>query len=107
MIGGNIIAAIEVKTTDVNEIGEPISIWNTVDIISGFLDLMAGDSKYLTFSAKLQESTHVFICDYKHIDAKPSNSRMVINNKVYDILLIDDPMELHQHLEIFLKYTGE
>jgi hypothetical protein len=31
---------------------------------------------------------------------------MVINDKVYDIMVIDDPMELHEQLEIYLKYTG-
>jgi len=32
--------------------------------------------------------------------------RMLINDEVYDVLYIDDPMNLHQHLEIFLKYIG-
>ena len=30
----------------------------------------------------------------------------VIGGKVYDVLLIDDPMELHKQLEISLKFTG-
>ena len=36
------------------------------------------------------------------------NSRMTINGKVYDILLIDNPMEMGSgsQLEIYLKYTG-
>ena len=25
---------------------------------------------------------------------------------VYEILLIDDPMHMHEHLEIYLKYIG-
>ena len=31
---------------------------------------------------------------------------MIINDSVYNIQLIDDPMGLHQHLEIYLKYIG-
>ena len=31
---------------------------------------------------------------------------MVIGGKVYEVMLIDDPMELHEQLEIYLKYTG-
>ena len=72
------------------------------------LDLTGGDSKYSTFNAKIQESTHIFICDYIELDARieAENSRLSVDGKVFDILLIDDPMNLHQHLEIYLKYTG-
>ena len=30
---------------------------------------------------------------------------VVIDNKIYDVLMIDDPMNLHKHLEIMLKYN--
>lgn len=106
MIGGNIVGQLQVKTTITNEIGEGINTWNTVDLITGFLDLMSGDSKYLNHNTKLQESTHVFICDYKKLNVKAENSRMIVNDNIYDITLIDNPMELNQHLEIYLKYIG-
>lgn len=106
MIGGNIVGQLQVKTIVTNEIGEGINTWNTVDLITGFLDLMSGDSKYLNHNTKLQESTHVFICDYKKLNVKAENSRMIINDNIYDITLIDNPMELNQHLEIYLKYIG-
>ena len=73
--------------------------------LTGFLDLQGGDSKYSIYNAKMQESTHIFICDYVELDAKAENSRMVVNGGRYDIMLIDDPMGLHKHLEIFLKFT--
>jgi hypothetical protein len=25
---------------------------------------------------------------------------------VYDVLLIDDPMNLHQHIEVYLQFVG-
>ena len=106
MIGGNITGVFETKTTQKNEIGESISTWGRLYSIVGFLDYMSGDSKYTVHNAKVQESTHIFVCDYQEIDAKPEESRMVINNKIYDVLLIDNPMELNQHLEIYLKYRG-
>ena len=79
-----------------------------MDDITGYLDLSTGDSKYTTYNAKIQESTHVFLADYKKLDSriKAENSRMWINGKVYDIMVIDDPMELNEQLEIYLKYTG-
>jgi len=108
MIGGNIKAEIQTSTTTKNAIGEAVQEWKTVQSILGFLDLQAGDSKYTTFNAKMQESTHIFIADYVPLDAsiKAENSRMVIDGNRYDVMLIDDPMGLHKHLEIYLKFTG-
>lgn len=106
MIGGNTTADIQIRTVTKNEIGEQVESWATVDTLTGFLDLQGGDSKYTSYNAKMQESTHVFICDYAELDIKAENSRMVVNGGRYDIMLIDDPMGLHKHLEIFLKYTG-
>ena len=50
----------------------------------------------------------MFVADYKQLSdmIKAENSRMVIDGQVYDIMLIDDPMGMHEQLEIYLKYTG-
>lgn len=106
-IGGNITAALQVYMTTTNAIGEQVKAWQTVQTIPGWLDLSAGDSKY-TYSAKMQESTHVFVADYVPLDTriKPETARAVIGGKVYDLLLSDDPMEMHEQLELYLKYTG-
>lgn len=52
--------------------------------------------------------SHVFISDYtaigSHISAE--NCRLLINSKVYDVVFIDNPMELNRQLEFYLKYTG-
>ena len=108
MIGGNTTAEIQVQDATVNEIGEAVQNWFTVQSIHGFLDLQSGDSKYTTYNAKMQESTHIFIADYVALDASitAENSRVVVNGGRYDVMLIDDPMGLHRHLEIYLKYTG-
>ncbi len=107
MIGGNIEAVLQHKNgSETNSIGERIQQWSDYHRFQrGWLDLSSGDSKY-THDAKLQESTHIFITDYAPIDRKAENKRLVVNGAVYDVLLIDDPMELHQQLEIYLKYVG-
>lgn len=109
-IGGNITATIQMSTVLKNEIGEHIKTWNDAQMLKGWLDLSSGDSKYTTYNAKIQESTHLFICDYVPLKegVKAENSRMLINGKVYDILLIDNPMELGSgsQLEFYLKFTG-
>ncbi len=105
-IGGNISAQLQVKTTTKNAIGEAVPKWETRHTLTGFLDLANGDSRYTTYNAKMQESTHYFICDYVSLDVLPENSRMLINGKTYDVMAIDNPMEMNYHLEIYLKYTG-
>lgn len=107
MIGGNIEAMLQQKSgSETNSIGERIQTWSDYHRFkSGWLDLSTGDSRY-RYDAKLQESTHIFITDYAHIDRKADDKRLKVNGVVYDVLLIDDPMELHQQLEIYLKYVG-
>lgn len=109
-IGGNIKAVIQTYTVTKNEIGEQVKSWVDRQTLKGWLDFQNGEARYSTYNAKIQESTHIFIADYvplaKGIQAE--NSRMTINGKRYDILLIDNPMEMGggSQLEIYLKYTG-
>lgn len=106
-IGGNVTAQIQVKKeAGKNRMGERIVDWVTVHSLKGFLDLSNGDSKYTNYNAKIQESTHIFICDYVETNVTSSESRVVINNKTYDLKLIDDPMGLHDHLELYLAFVG-
>ncbi|MBQ9740410.1 MAG: hypothetical protein IJV91_05660 [Kiritimatiellae bacterium] len=107
-IGGNIIGVLQTAAFTVNSIGEQAKAWTDAQEIFGWLDLMAGSTGYSTYNAKIQESTHVFLCDYVELPegVEAETARMVIAGKVYDVTYIDDPMGLHEHLEIFLKYTG-
>lgn len=108
-IGGNITAQLQLKTGSTkNEIGEKVPQWETIHTLMGWLDLASGDSKYTTYDAKIQESTHIFVCDYQVLDSRitAESSRMIINGRRYDVMLIDNPMELNKHLEIYLKFTG-
>lgn len=106
MIGGNIEAVLQQKNgSTTNEIGEKIHAWTDVQRLTGWLDMSAGDSKY-TYNAKIQESTHIFLCDYVPIDKKTDDKRLVVNGDTFDVLFIDDPMGLHQQLEIYLRSVG-
>ena len=109
-IGGNIKAIIQVCTTTVNDIGEHVQTWTDVQTIKGWLDLSSGEAKFTPYNAKIQESTHIFISDYVSLDSRitAETSRMVINGKRYDVLLIDNPMEMGSgsQLEFYLRFTG-
>lgn len=109
-IGGNVNAIIETSEDVKNAIGETVKTWTEKQTITGWLDLSAGDSRYTTYHAKIQESTHMFIADYVELDSTitAENSRLTVNGAQYDILLIDNPMEMRggSQLEIYLRFTG-
>ena len=67
-VGGNIQALLQVKKNGAkNAIGERVNTWVDCTSILGWLDLSTGDSKHTTFYAKVQESTHIFLCDFTNL----------------------------------------
>lgn len=106
-IGGNKTLVIERKTTAKNVIGEDVSFYEIMQSILGFLDYNSGESKWNTYNAKLQESTHIFICDYVSIPYEENEIRANVDGKIYEVMLIDNPMELNKQIEIYLKYVGD
>ena len=111
-IGGNIMGTIQTKAaTGKNTIGEPDIIWsNTFNDVLGWLGLQNGDSKRTNFNAKIEESTHVFLTDFDadiySLTDEDQDVRMIIKGKMYDVLLIDNPDEMDEQLEIYLRKIG-
>ncbi|MCI7043319.1 MAG: hypothetical protein MR992_14580 [Lachnospiraceae bacterium] len=117
-IEGNTQALLQVNGKGAkNGVGAYEYEWINCASLLGWLDLSTGDSKHTSFNAKIQESTHIFLCDYQPLSCKveeqekiiqvtSDNARMVINGLVYEILLIDNPMEMNEHYEIYLKFVG-
>lgn len=107
MIGGNVAAVLQIKNSNTkNAIGERVTAWSDLMEITGWLDLSNGDSNHNTFNTKLQESTHVFLCDYVEIAVRPEKCRLLIDHTAYEVLVIDDPMGMRRQVEIYLKYVG-
>ena len=107
-IGGNILGVIQTATTTKNAIHETVKEWSDAFRHTGWLGLQSGDSKYTNFNAKLEESTHVFLCDYHSgiYALADKDTRMIIKGMVYDVLLIDNPDEMDEQLEIYLRKVG-
>ena len=108
-IGGNITGVIQTKTAaGKNAIGETITTWADAFSQPGWLGLQNGDSKYNNFNAKIEESTHVFLCDYHSGIYALANqdTRMILKGVMYDVLLIDNPDEMDEQLEIYLRKIG-
>lgn len=109
-IGGNTAAFIQVRKATTNSIGEQELVWLDVQQLRGWLDLMTGSTNSSAYSTRMQDSTHIFVCDYVllHPAVSPENARMIINGKRYSINLIDNPMEIGSgsQLEIYLRFEG-
>lgn len=107
-IGGNITGIIQTKTTTKNEISEAVQEWAASFSQVGWLGLQTGGSNYTNFNAKIEESTHVFLCDYHSgiYALADQDTRMMIKGKMYDVLLIDNPDEMDEQLEIYLRKVG-
>lgn len=107
-ISGNITGIIQTKTTEKNEIGEAVRSWSDSFRQIGWLGLQTGGSNYNNYNAKIEESTHCFLCDFNPgiYALADQDTRMIIKGNVYDVLLIDNPDEMDEQLEIYLKKVG-
>ena len=106
-IGGNIDCVLKCESVTTSAIGEKVKSWVELQTIHGFLDLMNNGKDFATYNKAMEDSTHIFICDYVSISKKATELKAVINGKEYDVTYIDNPMELNRHLEIFLKRVGD
>lgn len=102
-VGGNITATFLKRSVVTNELGEQMESWDEVAIHKGWLDMTAGTSDY-QYARKLENSTHMFVCDRFDL---PECGRLRCAGKVFDIVYVDDPMELGCQLEIYLTYVGK
>lgn len=112
-IGGNVTATVQKKTGTKNKIGEGVPTYATVGTVLGWLDYQSGDNTISQYRGKVQDTTHIFLCDYKkwtqavqEAGVTGENSRLVINGNNYNVLYIDNPMELNEHMELYLQYIG-
>lgn len=107
-IGGNITGIIQICQTAKNEIGESVKEWANAFSTVGWLGMQSGSKSYTAYNAKLEESSHCFLCDY-HSDIyalADQDTRMIIKGFVYDVTYIDNPDEMDEQLEIYLKKVG-
>ena len=108
-IGGNITGTIQTKKSDgKNAIGEAEIIWSDSFSCVGWLGLQSGGNIRSNYNAKIEESTHVFLTDFSAdvYALADQDTRMTIKGSMYDVLLIDNPDEMDEQLEIYLKKVG-
>ena len=108
-IGGNITAIVQKKTeSGENAIGEAVLHWVDAFTHKGWLGMQSGGFERRNHNAKIEETTHVFLCDFHQgiYDLADQDIRMILKGNMYDVLLIDNPDEMDEQLEIYLKKVG-
>ncbi|RXM53945.1 head-tail adaptor protein [Clostridium tetani] len=90
-----------------NGIGGKVEKEEELFKIQGYLDLLVGiNGENTSLNAFIQESSHILITNYRE-DLTTKHWIIDSKNNRYDIVLVDDPVSMHDHLEIYLKFIGE
>ena len=113
MMGGNVECELQrYEIVGTNDIGQSVRAWHTYVKLTGWLDLMSQITNMNTgsgtFSTKMEQSTHMFVADYVKIDDEVRDVQFVDHRgRIYEVLIIDNPMELNRQLELYLRYVGD
>ena len=74
--------------------------------VYGWLDYISGVADR-GYKLKLEDSTHIFICNYFKLPKDEAELKGEIFGTMYEVLKIDNVMEMNEHYEIYLKQVGE
>ena len=97
------MVTIQRFTSASNGMGGYIEEWVHLMDYDGVVDQLSGNEKIIANQLS-PTSTHVLIGPY--VEGIQEQDRVIFNNKVFDVKNVDDPMNMHRHLEILLEYKG-
>jgi SPP1 family predicted phage head-tail adaptor len=93
---------IQRLTSVPNGIGGYIEDWNNHLEYPGVLDQLTGNER-LSAEKISPLSSHILIGPMAEIKEA---DRVIYNDRIYNIVNIDNPMNLNRHLEILLEFKG-
>jgi len=103
-IKGNIQGTFRRKQDVRNARGENDAIWVNVATVIGILDFNnQPQTERIKYSAKMEESTHIWFCDYFPMDIPVHELRFYCRGHEYDVLILDEVQFQGQHYEVWLK----
>lgn len=92
------------KTGKRNSLGQIIHDFQETVSFDGWIDFLSGEESN-NQNAITADSTHVIITFETNLEIAISD-RIRFKDKDYEVTYVDNPMELNDHLEIFLKAVG-
>lgn len=97
----------EIKGQKSDGIGGLIDDWGLFQHVSGYLDMLTGSDDTNQQNAFTEDSTHILVMP-DFTEGITDKMRVVdSDNRVYTITYSDDPVNIHHHNEIYLKFEGE
>jgi len=106
-IGGNVQAYLKQSNGQTDERGIRGEVLTDVTTLVGWLDFASGQDRRIASSKRYEDTTHVFVCDWQDTAPWPSERLViVIAGRTYTVNHIDDPMGLHEQLEMLLEFVG-
>lgn len=92
------------KTGKRNSLGQIIHDFQESGSFDGWIDFLGGEESN-SQNAITADSTHIIITFETSLEISISD-RIRFKNRDYEVTYVDNPMELDDHLEIFLKAVG-
>lgn len=86
------------KTASFDGIGGAVQGTTTLTI-TGYIDLLSGDKSEYSFA---KDSTHILMTKDVNVEIRNSD-RIEYKGATYEVTYPDNPTELDNHLEIYLK----
>ncbi|KRM79475.1 hypothetical protein FC84_GL001655 [Lapidilactobacillus dextrinicus DSM 20335] len=94
-------------TQESDGMGGLIDTWKPVKKINGYLDLLTGTNENTLQNARVEDSTHILIVP-EYTPGITDKMRIIDSeNRVYEVTYSDDPVGVHHHNEIYLKFGGD
>jgi len=94
------IAKLQRNVRVSNNAGSFRNSWVDIRTLDGRLDGVSGNEQLVAHKIT-HNSTHIWFCEV--IEDITTDDRIVVDDVVYDIIYIDDPVYKGNHLEIFLE----
>lgn len=87
-------------------IGGLIDDWGLFKVVSGYLDLLTGTDENILQNVSVEDSTHILVIP--SFKAGITDEMCVVDsaNRWYEITYSDDPVGVHHHNELYLKFGG-
>lgn len=80
--------------------------WVDFKPVSGYLDLITGTNQNTLQNAFTEQSTHILVVP-EYTNGITDKMRVIdANQRWYSVTYVDDPVGIHDHIELYLTYGG-
>lgn len=97
----------EIKGQKPDGMGGLIDEWGPFKTVSGYLDLLTGTNENTLQNASVEDSTHILVIPDYTVGITDEMRVADSTGRIYEVTYADDPVGIHHHNEIYLKFGGD